>query len=334
MGTAGQAITAEVRDRVRALEAERDFAGVARELEAVNRAALLGAPTVGYALAVALRALGRSDEALELVGELGQAAGRRQVGRLERRLLNLESALRFERGDAAAARALWERILELSTDAGDHELVAKASNNLGVLHTLQGRPEDAITLYGRARAACQRLGDRRGLAQAHQNLAIGFRERGLLEEADAHFREAMDHARASRSEDILGRAEEERAVLLLLRGDVEMAGATARRALDRLRAIDDAVGAAEALRVLGEIDLVAGRISAARQGLEKARDGARAASAALLEAETLLTLAAVHDRAGDDDRARRLAAQAESLFEQLGAAEWGKRLRNRLAAPV
>jgi hypothetical protein len=70
--------------------------------------------------------------------------------------------------------------------------------------------------------------------------------------------------------------------------------------------------------------------SAARRSLQDALAAARAASAVLLEAETLLTLAAVHDRTGDDDRARRLSAEADSLFAQLGAVEWGKRIRHRL----
>lgn len=324
-------ITSERRSRVQALEARRDFEGVARELDGLERAALLDDPATGYALAVALRALGRTDDALDLVRDLGDAVRRRQIDRLERRVLNLESALRFERGETGAARSLWERVLELATQDDDHELVARASNNLGVLHTLQGRPEEAIAAYARARAACHRLGDRRGLAQAHQNLAISFREAGLMDEAGAHFREAMSHARASRSEDILGRAEEERALLLLLVGDAAMAEATARRALDRLAAIGDAIGRAEALRVLGQIDLMAGRFPAARRSLEEVVGQARAASAALLEAEALATLAELHHRTGAQDQAHQLGTAADAAFERLGAVAWGHRLRNRLA---
>jgi tetratricopeptide (TPR) repeat protein len=325
-------ITGERRGRVQALAARRDHGGVAQELEGMERTALLDDPDVGYALAVALRALGRTDEALALVGELGWVVRRRQVGRLERRVLNLESALRFERGETEAARSLWERVLELASHADDHDLVAKSSNNLGVLHTLQGRPEQAVAAYARARAAFHRLGDRRGLAQAHQNLAISYRESGFTGEADSHFRAAMEHARASDSPDILGRAEEERALLLLLVGDIEMAEAAARRAIDRLDAIGDAVGRAEALRVLGQVHLAAGRHAAAVQALEEALDQARTASASLLEAETLATLARLHDRVGEDEQARQLGAEADAVFQRLGASAWGDRLRNRLAA--
>ncbi|NIP82958.1 MAG: tetratricopeptide repeat protein, partial [Gemmatimonadetes bacterium] len=204
--------------------------------------------------------------------------------------------------------------------------------NLGVLHTLQGRPEDAIAAFGRARAACQRLGDRRGLAQAHQNLAINYRESGHAPEADTHFRLAADHARAGNSPDVLGRVEEERAVLFLLTGDPDMAEATARRALERLEAIGDAVGRAESLRVLGLVALQTGRLEEAAARLEDALVQARATKAALLEAETLTCLAALRRARGDDAAAREADGSADRLFRRLGAEAWGERLRDRVRA--
>lgn len=320
----------ERRSLVRALESRRDFPGVVRELAALDRDALLADPDLGYSLALALHATGETARALELVGSLAEPVRRSGVGRLQRRLLNLESALRFSLGEVARARELWERVLALATAGRDHDLAAKSSNNLGVLHTLQGRPRDAIAAYGRARAAYQRLGDRRGLAQAHQNLAINYRESDHLEEADTHFRLAMDHAREAGSPDVLGRAEEERAVLFLLQGDLAMARETAVRALDRLERIGDAAGRAESLRVLGLVALAAGRLEEAGARLEAALEQARATSSALLEAETLECLAGVRHAAGDDESARSARAEAAALFDQLGAEAWGAQLRERV----
>lgn len=320
----------ERRTRVRALESRRDFQGVVRELATVARDELLRDPALGYTLAVAWRATGESERSLGLIEDLEVPVGRSGVERLQRQRLNLESALRFERGEVEAARSLWERVLDLATAADDHDLVAKASNNLGVLHTLQGRPEEAIAAYGRARAACQRLGDRRGLAQAHQNLAINYREGGHAEEADAHFRLAMDHARSIASNDVLGRAEEERAILFLMAGDVAMAEASAQRAMERLEKIGDAAGRAESLRVLGLVALSTGRLDRAETLLGDALRQARATSSALLEAETLECLASLHRGAGDGGAADEAAASARALFRRLGAEAWGTRLRERL----
>lgn len=322
--------TGALLERVRALEAEQDFRSIVRELQACDRRDLLAEPGLGLTLAVALRVLGDPDAALALVRELDEPARRRGSERLNRRLLNLRAALRFERGDVAAAQELWEALLERSAREDDPGAAARASNNLGVVHTLQGRPDQALAAYGRARAACQRLGDRRGLAQAAQNLAITYRETGFHDHAHAHFAEAADHARASGSEDVLGRVEEERALLLLMEGDPALAERHARRALDRLARLADRAGQGEALRVLGLVALVQGRFDDATERLTLALDHARAAGAALLEAETLAALAAVRRRQGRHGEADEPDAEAAESFRRLNAEAWGERIRQRI----
>lgn len=318
--------------RVRRLQAERDHRGVVEALEGVPRPDLLSEPALGYALAVAYRAHGRAEEAHALVVELRDPCARRGRDRLFRQRLNLEAALEFERGRLRAAEELWQTLLGAATDAGDNDHIAKASNNLGILHTLGGRPLEAMTSYSRALAANRRLGDRRGLAQAHQNLAITFREAGYTGEADAHFQEAVSHAKAADGEDVLGRAEEERALLFLVTGDPGMAEVSAQRALSRLRAIDDPAGEAEALRVLGLVSLSEGRADEAEDRLEEALDRSRAVGVPLLEAETLTALAGLERVRGEEEAASALADSAARLFEEMGAEVWGERARRRVDA--
>lgn len=317
--------------RIRQLQAARDHRGVVDALDGMARAELLAEPALGYALAVAQRALGRAGEALELTRALREPCARRGRDRLFRRRLNLEAALEFERGQLARAADVWQELLNEATEAEDNELMAMASNNLGILHTLAGRSWEALAAYSRALMANQRLGDRRGLAQAHQNLAITFREVGFGGEAHSHFEEALAHAKASGGADVLGRAEEERALLFLLNGDAGMAEASARRALDRLGGIGDVAGEAEALRVLGLIALSQGRTDEARSRLDDALERSRTVGIPLLEAETLEALAGVERSLGDADAASRLADAADRLFREMGAEMWGEQIRQRVA---
>ena len=316
--------------RVRRLQAEHDHRGVVETLDGVARPDLLSEPGLGYALAVAHRALGQPDEAYTLVMELREPCARRGRDRLFRQRLNLEAALEFEHGDLQRAGELWQTLLDAASGAADNELIAKASNNLGILHTLGGRSWEALTSYSRALAASHRLGDRRGLAQAHQNLAITFRETGYDGEADAHFQEAISHAQAAGGADVLGRAEEERALLFLMNGDPGMAEVSGQRALTRLRGIGDLAGEAEALRVLGLVALADRRTDAARERLTDALERSRSVGVPLLEAETLTALAGLERALGAEDAASERAASAARIFHEMGAEEWGERVRRRV----
>lgn len=313
----------EARERLRA----NDARGLVALLDGLDRDTLIAEPELGFLLATGLRRIGESPRAFELTLAIAASCERRGRDTLWRARLNLEAALRLERGEVAEAESAWQTLAESAGEAADSGALARTHNNLGIVYTLQGRWEEALASYARALAACHRLGDRRGLAQAHQNIAICYRELGFGRQADAHFRSAIDDGLASSSEDVVGRAEEERALLFLLDRDARLASATAERALDRLSRIGDVAGEGEALRVLGLIELAEGREAEAGRRLREALDKARTAGALLLEAEALEGLAAIQAADVDSDEATRAA----DLFESMGAAGWGAHARQRMS---
>ena len=321
----------ELLAQARSLEEARDYAGIVALLEPPGDTHL-AEPELGYRLAYAWRRVGRSRDALALAEALEAPVRRRAEAPLARRRVSLEAMLRYDVGDVSRAEQLWERLAAESTEAADHFLAAAAFNNLGVVRTLQDRPEEALASYNRALLASRRLGDRRGLAQAHQNLAILYREKGLGSQADSHFRQAIGHARASGSEDVLGRAEEERALLFLDGDDEPMARLAAGRALERLGGIGDVGGAGEARRVLGIAALRRGDRAAARRFFREALDDAAGSGSALLRAETLEALALLEAVESGGDRAEGHRREASDIFEAMGAAAWGRRIRSRTAA--
>ncbi len=319
-----------VLDRARALEADRDFVGLAKLLEPLPLPELLSEPELAYLLADARRRAGDRRGGLELARALVPVCRRRGNDRLYRRRSNLEGICLLELGDLAGAEAEWSRLLDAAGMAGDDALVARASQNLGIVFTLTGRREEAVMTHERAIAAHQQLGDARGLSQAHNNLAIAYRDMGLFAEADRAFRRALAYAHADRSDDELGRIEQEWALLLAARGDVDVAEVTAMRSLGRFRLLGQPVGVADTLRVLGIIALWDGRALEARTRLQQALLRARELHARLLEAETLEGLACVARLEGDPTGFRRDEALAAGIFQEIAAVAWGRRVREQL----
>jgi tetratricopeptide (TPR) repeat protein len=328
--------TSDVLTEARELEVRGDHPGIVALLGELVTAELLAEPELGFLLATALRRVGEARRAFELTLALAEPCAHPGRSWLERRRLNLEAALHFDRGGVAAAAERWSELVEAASDAGDDTMLSNACNNLGVAYTLLAQPNEALASYARALAAAQRLGDRRGIAQAHHNLAIAYRELGRLREAAEHFERAAADAACIGNVEILGRAEEERALALLDAGEVQLAEATAARALARFRGRGDRLGEGEALRVLGIIALAHKQAAHARAQLWEALRLARAAKARLLEAEILEALATVGDVPGVWDRvdASSMRTDAEAIFRSMGAEAWGDRVRARLASLV
>jgi predicted ATPase/DNA-binding SARP family transcriptional activator len=84
-------------------------------------------------------------------------------------------------GDLEEARRRWELTIELNRRAGGNDSFALLG--LGDVARLQGRLDDAASLFGRARAAAERTGWRHNVAMAVLGLASVAARRGKPEEA-------------------------------------------------------------------------------------------------------------------------------------------------------
>jgi tetratricopeptide (TPR) repeat protein len=237
-----------------------------------------------------------------------------------RRAINLTGAANFEVGDLAAARAQFERAVELGRLDGDDLLLARATNNLGLIANMRGEHATALSLYRLAIHAYQRFGQAAGMAESYHNMAITFGDAGELRRADECESRAEEFAREAGNVRLVTMARVGRAEVSLRRGDPAFAAVTARRAAEEYARLPDGSLRADALRLLGVATLALGRPADALVPLQTAVALSRLHGDALIEAEARRGLAECHRARGSLAPARREAGRALRLFSRFGSA--------------
>src|SRR5262245_27171071 len=91
------------------------------------------------------------------------------------RTANLLGAIYWKRGHLKEAERCFGEALGLAHRLDDGLLLARASNNLALLHHLRGNATAALPLFRVALLSFQRLGDRRGTAETYHNLGLAHR---------------------------------------------------------------------------------------------------------------------------------------------------------------
>lgn len=277
-------------------------------------------PELHYLVADAMRRTGDAAGATPLARAAAATAERLGEVRLRLRTMNLLGMVAYETGDLTAAQDEFERLLELATEGQDHEFAARASNNLGILASVRGDRELALTAYQRAIAAYERLRYGRGLAQTHYNLGVAYRDLGFSSEAEGHFTLALSWAAETDSPDIIALAETERALLCVAQGDGRLAEKLAEKSLDRMRTLGDPLGAANAVRALAAAALARGDSELALERLDEALDTVERYPDLLLRAEIQRDRGRLLASRPDPESARGALRDSVESFARLGAA--------------
>lgn len=243
------------------------------------------------------------------------------------RALNLAGIAAFELGEIDAAERAWDELLGLADGVGDHDMIARASNNLGAVANLRGRPNQAVVLYRLAIPVYQRLDQLRGLAQTHHNVGVSLRDLGRWEDAISSFQQATDVASRIPYPPVVVMTMISRAELETRRSDHDVATELASRAVDLARELGDPISEGAALRVRGTAQATNGDLAPGVADLEAALSLARTTDNRLLEAETLRDLG---EAESDPQEARAHRERALAMFESLGATSESARLRELL----
>jgi class 3 adenylate cyclase/tetratricopeptide (TPR) repeat protein len=98
------------------------------------------------------------------------------------------------------------RALEIYEQLGDRRSQAVVLNNLGMFRYFEGRWDEALDLYGKAKEAWLKTGDSLNAAMAKVNIAEITSDQGKLEEADTLLREALRTLRAAGWKELIAAA--------------------------------------------------------------------------------------------------------------------------------
>ena len=212
-------------------------------------------------------------------------------------------------------------------------LVARTTNNLGLIANIRGRRRDALMMYELAVPTYQKVGSAQGLAELHHNMAISYRDLGDLDKADKSEQRAIEFARAAQVARLAALAAIGRADVALRRGEAALARVAASRGATECLGLGDQSGAVDGLRVLGLACIAEGEIEEAAVALEQALGLATRHGNPFLQAETLRAKAQLARARGALCEAWDLGEAARALFERVGAVaecdeliEWCARL--------
>lgn len=236
-----------------------------------------------------------------------------------RRAVNMLGAAHFELGDLAPAEENFGLALDLASRASDDLIMARASNNLGMIDSIRGAHDAALTRYRLAIPAYQRLGSPAGLAETWHNLAITCRDMGDLEQAERYERRAIGYAREAENPRLLAMAQVGRAELGLLRGEPAVADAGAKLGASQYEGIPDPVGVADALRISGSARAQLRDLQGAREALDRSVALASEHGSVLIEAEARQARARLLAESPGAPSPLADATRAIALFSQLGA---------------
>jgi tetratricopeptide (TPR) repeat protein len=237
--------------------------------------------------------------------------------RLAAEALNTLGGLELEtRNLAAAELALTEAAALASKDAA---VLARVSQNLGIVANIRGDHAAAQGYYERSLMAYETLEDAHGSAIARHNLGMLSADRGDHVQASAHFQACERLAEAGGDAHL-------HALCLVNHAEVMLAlghAAEARAALDTAGKTFEALGAEfdvpDVLRVLALCDRADGLTGEAEERLVRARQLARAADARLTEAEVDRDLGRLYAATGRREQAEIALDHAMRTFAGLGA---------------
>ena len=235
------------------------------------------------------------------------------------RALNLLGVIGFERGQVDQAERRLTEALSIAYRLEDSLLAARACNNLASVAHLQGRPEEAVSLYRGALLGYQRLGDRRGTAETYHNLGLAYRQLTDFNEADKAVTQAVRHAESVGEPTLLALTAGGRAELRIEQGDAELGRSELDRATRIAELAGDVIGIAELRRIRA---VAAWRERRDEEAMREAEEGRRTAEehgVALLQAECSALAALAARRLGQVDHAESRRAEAIGLFRELSA---------------
>jgi DNA-binding SARP family transcriptional activator/tetratricopeptide (TPR) repeat protein len=221
-------------------------------------------------------------------------------------------------GHLPEAITIFGHALGAARRTGDGAAEATALGEIGVVHWLQGRPQQAVDHYQLARALFGEAGDRAGEARMLGNLGLAETHRGSYDQAARYQQEAIgilgeagDRVGQARALGNLGLARQ-------LQGSYQEAAGYHQQSLALSRDVGDPQGEAWALDRLGSIDLRLGRYEDSARYLQQALTRFQEIRSTFGEADALGKLGQVYVALGRHTQASGYLEQSLAVSRQMG----------------
>ncbi len=166
---------------------------------------------------------------------------------------NMLGTIYGEIGDLKKAKKHFEKSLSLNENKTDISLTGTIEVNLGIINTIQGNYELALTYYQRALLYFQRLSNLKRVAEINHNIGMTYLKINKFETAINNFDESITTSLQSGSYTTLGITYVSKAYLYTLKKDFSLAEAFGDKAMEICYKINDKLSIAEIYKVKGII---------------------------------------------------------------------------------
>ncbi|HET6177965.1 MAG TPA: protein kinase [Candidatus Sulfotelmatobacter sp.] len=230
-------------------------------------------------------------------------------------------------GDAASARAMYEKALALARQIGAQNDIAGALINLGNLLANAGPIEESSKQYREALSVAQAAGDISDTQLAESNLAANLMSQGNFTAARAKFESSVETALALDDQKRVLEARMNLGMIASLQGDLDFARSVLEEALQKAQELGLRSYEATCLAALGDVSLAEDDLTLAgkryQRSLEIRTQLGEKGSIASTQA-SLATLALEQNRSAQAESLARQAIQ-EFQLEKLPNQEAGAR---------
>ena len=264
----------------------------------------------------------RFDEAEELVELSREIAERGGLAQSAARAINVLCIILYEQQDFAAARAYYQRALELAIEVGDDELVGLASQNAGVIANITGDVREARVALLESIGSFVRSGNADNALQGYNNLGVASAVSGEWLEAEVYFSRGIEIAERLRNVPMLARLYGNRAEPLIFIGEFHQARESLRLAERAAEQVGDREALATASRWRATLARMEGTYPEAELHLHRALG--LVPGVALERGEVFHELSRLREAQGDRAEAIVAERQAREIYQSIGAA---RRLR-------
>lgn len=227
------------------------------------------------------------------------------------------SIIKFELGDAEEALQWAERLVQTARADGDLALECDVLTNLGEMHRLSGRFEEALGFFRSAHLLAQRLADPHNLAVLANNIGAVHDRLGNLDEALESFNDALRLFQA------LGDGRNLVDTLVHLAGarirvaHLDEAATHVDRGFALAAQLNDPLRQARLHLVAGQLQRARNNRAEAVESLQTALTYAQRAAALLEQARVLHALGDICAEDQDETEAREHWRRAAELYRQL-----------------